>query len=142
MKTKTTQTILPDPHNLKGHMKRANLAKVYYWWHYLEYNIAQVDPCIAGWLRDKTNGLKPVWYECNQQPISTKRKRKSQAKVKIVDLVEQSNTTDERPQRLSVVIAKVQIDNISLGEERLEESDGNNDTDFARESDSSDSDFY
>ena len=40
MKTKTTQTILPDPHNLKGHMKRANLAKVYYWWHYLEYNIA------------------------------------------------------------------------------------------------------
>ena len=71
-----------------------------------------------------------------------KRKRKSQAKVKIVDLVEQSNTTDERPQRLSVVIAKVQIDNISLGEERLEESDGNNDTDFARESDSSDSDFY
>ena len=61
-----------------------------------------------------------------------KRKRKSQAKVKIVDLVEQNNTTDE----------KVQIDNILLGEEGLEESDGNNDTDFARESDSSDSDFY
>ena len=29
MKTKTTQTILPDPHSLKEHIKRANLQAYY-----------------------------------------------------------------------------------------------------------------
>ena len=29
MKTKTTQTILPDPHSLKEHIKRANLQACY-----------------------------------------------------------------------------------------------------------------
>ena len=33
MKTKTTKTILPDPHSLKEQIKRANL-QAYYWWHY------------------------------------------------------------------------------------------------------------
>ena len=70
-----------------------------------------------------------------------KEKRKSQAKGKEVDLVKQSKAIDERPQRLSAVVAKIQMDDISSDEEELEESD-NNDTDFASESDSSDSDFY
>ena len=64
-----------------------------------------------------------------------KGKRKSQAKGKEVDLVKQSKAIDERPQRLSAVLAKIQMDDISLDEEELEESD-NNDTDFAIESDS------
>ena len=140
MKTKTTQTILPDPHSLKEHIKRANL-QAYYWRHYLERNVTKVDPCRAGWLRDETNGLKPIWYECNQLPHSMKEKRKPLAKGKEVDLVKQSKAIDERPQRLSAVLAKIQMDDISSDEEELEESD-NNDTDFASESDSSDSDFY
>ena len=70
-----------------------------------------------------------------------KEKRKSQAKGKEVDLVKQSKAIDERPQRLSAVVAKVQMDDISSNEEELEESD-NNDTDFPSESDSSDPDFY
>ena len=48
---------------------------------------------------------------------------------------------DERPQRLSAVVAKIQMDDISSGAEELEEND-NNDTDFSSESDSSDPDFY
>ena len=48
MKTKTTQTILPDTHSLQGHIKRANL-QAYYWRHYLEHKITKVDPCRAGW---------------------------------------------------------------------------------------------
>ena len=94
------QTTLPDPHNLKEHIKRANL-QAYYWPHYLEHNITKVGPCRAGWLRDETNGLKPFWYECSQLPTSMKGKRKSQAKGKKVDLVKQSKTIDERPQQLS-----------------------------------------
>ena len=131
--TKRTQTILPDPHSLKEHIKRANL-QAYYWQHYLEHNIAKEDPCRAGWLRDETNGLKPLWYECRQLPTSMKEKRKSQAKGKEVDLVKQSTATYERPQRLSAVVAKIQMNDISPDEEELEESD-NNGTDFASESD-------
>ena len=52
--TKTTQTILPDPDNLKEHIKRANL-QAYYWRQYLEHNITKVDSCRTGWLRDETN---------------------------------------------------------------------------------------
>ena len=70
-----------------------------------------------------------------------KEKRKSQAKGKEVDLVKQSKAIDERPQRLSTVVAKIQMDDISSDEEELEQTD-NNDTDFASESDSSDSHFY
>ena len=140
VKTKTTQTILPDPHSLKKHIKRANL-EAYYLRHYLEHNITKVDPSRADWLRDETNGLKPFWSECSQLPTSMKGKRKSQAKGKEVDLVKQSKAIDERPQRLSAVVARIQMDHISSDEEELEESD-NNDTDFAIESDSSDSDFY
>ena len=140
MKTKTTQTILPDPQCFKEHIKRANL-QAYDWRHYLQHNITKVDPCRGGWLRDETKGLKPFWYECSQLPTSMKGKRKSQAKGKEVDLVKQSKTIDERPQRLSAVVAKIQMDDISSDEEELEESD-DNDTDFASESDSSGSDFY
>ena len=62
MKTKTTQTILPDPQSLKEHIKRANL-QAYYWRYYLEHDITKLDPSRAGWLRDETNGLTPFWYE-------------------------------------------------------------------------------
>ena len=89
MKTKTTQTILPDPHSLKEHIKRANL-QAYYWRHYLEHNKIKVDPSAADWLRDETNELKAFWCECSQLPTSMKGKRKSQAKGKEVDLVKQS----------------------------------------------------
>ena len=58
-----------------------------------------------------------------------------------VDLVKQSKAVDESPQRLSIVVAKIQMDDTSSDEEELEESD-NNVTDFASESDSSDSDLY
>ena len=122
MKTKITQNILPDPHSLKEHIKRANL-QAYYWRHYLEYNITKVDPCRARWLRDETNGSKPFWYECSQLPTSMKGNRKSQAKGKEVDFVKQSKTIVERPQRLSSVVAKVQTDDISSDEEELEKSD-------------------
>ena len=47
MKAKTTQTILPDTHNLNKHIKRAHL-QAYYWWHYLEHSITKVEPCRAG----------------------------------------------------------------------------------------------
>ena len=69
-----------------------------------------------------------------------KEKRKLQAKGEGVDLVEQSKAIDERPQGLSGVIVKIQIDNISSDEEVLEGSDDSNDTDFASESESSGSD--
>ena len=68
-------------------------------------------------------------------------KRKSQAKGKEVDLVKQSKVINERPQRLSAVVAKIRLDDKWLDEEELEESD-NNDTDFASDGDSSDSDFH
>ena len=68
-------------------------------------------------------------------------KRKSQTKGKEVDLVKQSKVIDERPQRLSAVVAKIRLDDKWLDEEELEESD-NNDTDFASDGDSSDSDFH
>ena len=68
-------------------------------------------------------------------------KRKSQAKGKEVDLVKQSKVIDERPQRLSAVVAKIRLDDKWLDEEELEESD-NNDSDFASDGDSSDSDFH
>ena len=70
-----------------------------------------------------------------------KGKRKSQAKGKEVDLVKQSQAIAEKRQRLSAVVAKVQMDDMSSDEKELEESD-NNDTDIASESDSSVSDFY
>ena len=68
-----------------------------------------------------------------------KEKRKSQTKGKEVDLVKQSKTINERPQQLSAIVANIQMCDISSDEE--EESD-NNGTEFARESGSSDSDFY
>ena len=49
--------------------------------------------------------------------LPKKGKRKSQAKGKVVDLVKQRKKIDERPQRLSAVVAKVQMDDISLDEE-------------------------
>ena len=69
------------------------------------------------------------------------RKKKITGKGKEVDLVKQSQAIDERPQGLSVAIAKIRMDDISSDEEELEESD-NNGNDFASESDNSDSDFY
>ena len=68
-----------------------------------------------------------------------KEKRKSQTKGKEGDLVKQNKTINERPQQLSAIVANIQMCDISSDEE--EESD-NNGTEFARESDSSDSDFY
>ena len=94
MNTKTTQNILPDSHGLKENIKRANL-QPYYWRHYLEHNITKVELCRAGWLIDEMNGLKPLWNECSQLPTSMKGKRKSQAKGKEVDLVEQSQRIGE-----------------------------------------------
>ena len=70
-----------------------------------------------------------------------KEKRKLQAKGKEVDLVKQSKAIDERPQRLSAVVAKIHMDDISTDEGELEECD-NNGTDFSSENDSSGSDFY
>ena len=99
-----------------------------------------VDPSRDGCLRDETNGLKPFWYECSQLPTPKKEKRKLQAKGEEVDLVEQSKALDERPQGLSAVIVKIQIDNISSDVELVEGSDDSNDTDFASESESSGSD--
>ena len=98
--------------------------------------MTKVDPSRDGWLRDETNGLKPFWYECSQLPTSMKGKRKSQAKGKEVDLVEHGKAIDERPQRLSAVVAKIQMDDISSDEEVLERSDNNHDSDCANESDS------
>ena len=50
----------------------------------------KVYPSTADWLRDEINRLKAFWYECSQLRTSMKGKRKSQAKEKEVDLVEQS----------------------------------------------------
>ena len=69
-----------------------------------------------------------------------KKKKKSQAKGKEIDLVEQREVIDERPQGLSAMVAKIQMDDISSDEEVLERSDDNNDNDFANESESSDPD--
>ena len=57
MKNKATQTILPEPRNLREHIKKANLQGCY-WRYYLEHNITKVDPCRAGWLRYEINGFK------------------------------------------------------------------------------------
>ena len=43
MKTKTTQTILPDSHSSKEHIERVNL-QAYCWRHYLEHNITNRRP--------------------------------------------------------------------------------------------------
>ena len=97
------------------------------------------NPCRHGWLIDET---KTFWYEYSQLPTSMKGKRKSQTKGKETDLVEQSKAIDERPQQLSAVVTKIQIEDITLDEEELEEGDNNNDTKFENESDMSDSGFY
>ena len=60
----------------------------------------------------------------------------------VEDLVEKSKEIDEKPQRLSAGVAKIRMDDISSDKEELEESDGNNATDFTSEKGSSDSDFY
>ena len=75
------------------------------------------------------------------QPATNFHEKKSQAKQKEVDLVEQSKTIDERSQRLSALVAKIQMDDISSEEEELEKSD-NSDTTFAIKSVNSDSEFY
>ena len=98
MKTKTTQAILPNSHSLKGYIKSAGL-QAYYYRHYLEHNITKADHCGGGGLRDETIRLKLFRCECSQLLSSMKGKRKSQAKGKDVDLVEQSKAIDERPQR-------------------------------------------
>ena len=49
------------------------------------------------------------------------RKKKIQAKGREVDLVEQSKKIDKRPQRLSAVSVKIQMDDISSDVEDLEE---------------------
>ena len=49
------------------------------------------------------------------------RKKKIQAKGREVDLVEQSKKIDKRPQRLSAVPVKIQMDDISSDVEDLEE---------------------
>ena len=49
-------------------------------------------------MKDEMKSLKPFWYEYNQLPTSMKEKRRTQAKGKEVDLVEQNKTIDERPQ--------------------------------------------
>ena len=90
--------------------------------------------------------LKPFWYEyewyeCSQLPSSMKWRRKSQAKGREVDLIEQSKAIDERTRQLNAVVANIQMDDISSDEEELEESD-DNETEFASERDSSDFDFY
>ena len=121
------------------HIKRANL-QVQYWRHCLEHNMKKLDPSRDGWCKDETNGLRRFWYECSQLPTPMKEKRKSQAKRKEVDLVEQSKAIDERPQGLSAMVAKIQMDDISPDEELLEGSDDNNDIYFASEGESSGSD--
>ena len=93
----------------------------------------KVDLNRDGWFRDETNGLKLQGYS------DMKEKRKSQAKGKEIDLVEQREAIDERPQGLSAMVAKIQMD-ISSDEEVLEGSDDNNDNDFVNESESSDPD--
>ena len=50
--------------------------------------------------------------------LPKKGKRKSQVKGKEVDLVKQRKKIDERPQRLSAVVAKFQMDDISSDEEQ------------------------
>ena len=75
------------------------------------------------------------------QPATNFHEKKSQAKQEEVDLVEQSKAIDERPQRLSALVAKIQMDDISSEEEELEKSD-NSDTTFASKSVNSDSEFY
>ena len=75
------------------------------------------------------------------QPATNFHERKKKITGKEKKIVKQSKAIDERLKRLSTVVAKIQMDDISSDEEELEESD-NNDTDFANESDSSISDFY
>ena len=70
-----------------------------------------------------------------------KGKRKSQAKGKEVDLIEQSKAIYERPERFSAAVAKIQMDDLSSDEKESEESD-NDDTDLTSKSENSDSDFY
>ena len=94
----------------------------------------KVDLSRDGWFRDETDGLKLQGHS------DMKEKRKSQAKGKEIDLVEQREAIDERPQGLSAMVAKIQMDDISSDEEVLERSDDNNDNDFANESESSDPD--
>ena len=98
-----------------------------------QQNMKKLDPSRDGWCKDETNGLRRFWYECSQLPTPMKEKRKSQAKRKEVDLAEQSKAIDERPQGLSAMVAKIQMDDISPDEELLERSDDNNDIDFASE---------
>ena len=69
------------------------------------------------------------------------RKKKIQAKGREVDLVEQIKEIDKRAQRVSAVLVKIQMDDMSSDVEDLEEID-NYDNDIASKSDSLDSDFY
>lgn len=64
-----------------------------------------------------------------------KAERKTQAKGKEVHLAEQSKVIDKISQWLSAMAAKFRMNNISLGEDKLEESDEGTDIDFASDSD-------
>ena len=69
------------------------------------------------------------------QPATNFHERK-----KKINKSQNRKAIDERLLRLSAVVAKIQMDDISSDEEVLEGSDNNNDTDCANESDSSNSD--
>lgn len=64
-----------------------------------------------------------------------KAERKTQAKGKEVHLAEQSKVIDKISQWLSAMASKFRMNNISLDEGKLEESDEGTDIDFASDSD-------
>ena len=67
LKTKTTQTVLPDPLSIKQHIRRANL-QYYQYIHCFNNWIGQIDPCLSGWTRDTSGTLSPLWFEGKQFP--------------------------------------------------------------------------
>ena len=58
LKTKTTQSILPDPESAKQHMRGGNL-QYYQYKHSTDRWLTQIDPCTSGWTRSTDGELVP-----------------------------------------------------------------------------------
>ena len=81
LKTKTTQSILHDPENIKQHLRRGNL-QCYQYKHCTDRWLTQIDPCTLGWTRYTDGELAPLLFNGQQFPDEPMKPAKPKASLK------------------------------------------------------------
>ena len=116
LKTKTTQSILPDPESAKQHMRRGNL-HCYQYKHWTDCWLMQIDPCISGWTRNTK--LVPFWFNGQQFPDGLMKPTKQRAPMMQNPVCKEETPPPPplpppqalRPQRFSALVAKYTLQN-------------------------------